>query len=153
MNQSLMWLHSWNGAENWLFLWTGQSRAWHLLWLAWCPSWWGSASCALRWTASGTSTITAPAAAKRFGLSLLTKLCSLETILLPGFFTHLLVLNSAGGRVQEVWPVPRGRCDPVDRAKLRRACVVPTPLAIIIPLRHYLQNDRMHCCCSYVVCT
>jgi len=51
-------------------------------------------------------------------------------ILLPGLFTHLLVLNSAGGRVQEVRPVPRGGCAPVVRAKLRRACVVHTPLAI-----------------------
>ena len=50
--------------------------------------------------------------------------------MLTGVFTHLLVLNSAGGRVQEVRPVPRGGCAPVVRAKLRRACVVHTPLAI-----------------------
>jgi hypothetical protein len=66
----------------------------------------------------------------------------------PRFFTHL-VLNSAGGRVQEVRPVPRGRCDPVVRAKLRRACVVHTPLAIIVPLP---SNDRMRCRCSCVAC-
>lgn len=41
-----------------------------------------------------------------------------------GFSSIILWWNSAGGWVQEVWPVPRRRCGPVVRAELRRACVV-----------------------------
>jgi hypothetical protein len=103
-----------------LFLWTGQSQASHPLWLAWCPSCWGSASYALRWTASGTSTITAPAVAKRLGFSFTRSV--LSSLGFHGFFI-VMKWNSAGGWVQEVWPLPRRRCGPVVRAELRRAWV------------------------------
>lgn len=102
--------------------WTGRSRASRQLWLAWCRSFWACASCVPPWTASGTSSTTAPAVEKWFGI--ISLLCILFSWASASMCNPLFPpMNSAGGWVQEGRSVHRRRPNQLDRAELCSACL------------------------------